>query len=405
MPMKIGINGLFLNRPTTGTGQYLLELLPALANHAPEHEYALIFPDDVAPPQNLPACVTLHPQHIPLGLRDNFAKLWFEQITFARACQREHVDIAHVPYFAPPLFSRAPLVVTIHDLIPMLLPLYRGSVLVRAYTQLAALGARRAHAIIADSEHSKRDIVQRLKIDPARVHVVYLAADASYRPADPAQIDAVRRKYNLPEKFVLYLGGYDQRKNVRVIIEAFARLRDLHAQGYRLVLGGVMLGADSEFFPDPRRIARDVGAHGGAPLPDDAIQYLGWVDEADKPALYSSATLFVFASLYEGFGLPPLEAMACGAPVICSNASSLPEVVGDLRQAQGGCGGLGKSQRCRGVGGGNARGVARSVAPRDDAVARLASSAKIFVEEMRGRDAGSVQIGCIFKMIDLRAKR
>jgi glycosyltransferase involved in cell wall biosynthesis len=207
----------------------------------------------------------------------------------------------------------------------MVLPAYRGSILVRAYTALAAQSARRADAIIADSECSQRDIVARLKIDPARVRVVYLAADARFRPMDDAaQIEIVRRKYALPEKYLLYLGGYDQRKNVRVIIQAFARAPELYRAGYRLALAGVNLGrGDSDFFPDPRRFAR------AAELPNDAICYVGWVDEADKPALYAGAAVFLYPSLYEGFGLQPLEAMACGTPVICANASSLPEVVGD----------------------------------------------------------------------------
>ncbi|HEX7588463.1 MAG TPA: glycosyltransferase family 1 protein, partial [Anaerolineae bacterium] len=166
-----------------------------------------------------------------------------------------------------------------------------------------------------------RDIVRHLGIDATRVYVVYLAASPEYRPV--ADTSAVRRKYALPEKYLLYLGGFDQRKNVRVIIEAFARLSEFYERGYRLVLAGVNLGMDSILFPNPQRIARQAG------LPDEAIQFLGWVDEGDKPALYSGAAVFMFASLYEGFGLPPLEAMACGVPVVSSNASSLPEVVGD----------------------------------------------------------------------------
>lgn len=323
--MKIALNANFWNQPNTGSGQYVRALTHALLQRDIDNDYCLITPQRLL--ENTPPCVTIHPA--PNRFSEKLAKVWFEQIAFGRACQQERVALAHVPYFAPPLFPGTPMVVTIHDLIPMLLPLYRGSLLVRAYTQLVARGARRANAIIADSECSKRDIVQRLSIDPARVHVIHLASDERYQPADATQIDVVRRKYSLPAKFLLYLGGYDQRKNVRVIIQAFARLRDLHAQGFRLVLGGVILGRDSEFFPDPRRLARE------ANLPDDAIQYVGWVDEDDKPALYASATAFAFASLYEGFGLPPLEAMACGTPVICSNASSLPEVVGDPSTSSG----------------------------------------------------------------------
>jgi glycosyltransferase involved in cell wall biosynthesis len=299
-PMRIAFNGMFWDQPTTGSGQYLRALLPALKRRAPDNEYAVITP----PPGG-----------------GNLAKLWFEQIAFANACRRTHVDLAHVPYFASPFFPPTRTVVTIHDLIPLLLPAYRGSLLVRAYMRLAAASARRADAVIADSECSRRDIVQHLRIDAARVRVVYLAADARYRPIDDTR--AVRDKYALPANYLLYLGGFDQRKNVRVLIEAFARVPELHARGYRLVVAGVRLGADSEFFPSPQRLARQVG------LPDETIQSIGWVDEDDKPALYSGAAAFLFPSWYEGFGLPPLEAMACGAPVISSNASSLPEVVGD----------------------------------------------------------------------------
>ena len=311
--MRIAINGFFWNQPTTGSGQYVRTLLTALKERASGNEYVIIAPSAVSGQRSALA-------HI----RDNLAKVWFEQIVFARTCRREHAALAHVPYFGSPLLPLTRTVVTIHDLIPMILPTYRGSVLVRAYTALAALSARRADAIIADSECSKRDIVNRLTIDAACVCVVYLAVDARYRPIDDvAHIETTRRKYSLPDKYLLYLGGYDQRKNVRVIIAAFARLPEFYRAGYRLALAGVNLGRDSELFPDPRRFARD------ANLPDDALCCVGWVDEADKPALYAGASAFLFPSLYEGFGLPPLEAMACGTPVVCANASSLPEVVGD----------------------------------------------------------------------------
>lgn len=309
--MRIALNGYFWNQPNTGSGQYVRALVAALKQSDAKNDYVVIEPSAVSGQRS--------------AVVENLAKVWFEQIAFARACRRERAALAHVPYFGAPLFPAPRTVVTIHDLIPMILPAYRGSLLVRAYTALAAQSAQRADAIIADSKCSKRDIVARLKIDAARVRVVYLAADARYRPMDDAaQIEIVRRKYALPEKYLLYLGGYDQRKNVRVIIEACARAPELYRAGYRLALAGVNLGrGDSEFFPDPRRLARD------ARLPDDALCYVGWADEVDKPALYAGAAVFLYPSLYEGFGLGPLEAMACGTPVICANASSLPEVVGD----------------------------------------------------------------------------
>jgi glycosyltransferase involved in cell wall biosynthesis len=325
--MRIGINGSFWDKPNTGSGQYLRSLLPALAQCAAENEFVVIAPGRMSEHATGSIPPRAHLRSEPVALdrwSENLAKVWFEQVAFRRACQRERVGLAHVPYFASPLFPPARTVVTIHDLIPLLLPLYRGSPLVRLYTRLVSSGARRADAILADSECSKRDIVRHLHIPTGCVHVVYLAADARFRPVrDADRLDAVRAKYGLPSKFFLYLGGFDQRKNVRVIVEAFGALPELYRSGYRLVLAGVPLGRDSELFPDPQRRARAAG------LPEDAIRFTGRVAEEDKAALYSSATAFLFPSLYEGFGLPPLEAMACGTPVIASNASSLPEIVGD----------------------------------------------------------------------------
>lgn len=329
--MRIGINGSFVDRPNTGSGQYLRGLLPALAACDPAGEFAVIAPEnestgrEVRELSDVAPRTFLCPEAVALARwSENLGKVWFEQISFGRACLREHVALAHVPYFASPLFPATRTVVTIHDIIPMLLPLYRGSPLVRLYTRLVAAGAGRAGAVIADSECSKRDIVKHLGLPAERVRVIHLAAGPRFHPVEDATTqEAIRAKYALPERYLLYFGGFDQRKNVRVLVEAFGLLKDLYQSGYRLALAGSALGNDSAFFPSPLRTAEQVG------LPEDAIRYLGWVPEQDKPALYAGAAAFLFPSLYEGFGLPPLEAMACGTPVICSNASSLPEIVGD----------------------------------------------------------------------------
>lgn len=210
-----------------------------------------------------------------------------------------------------------------HDLIPMVLPAYRGSVLVRAYTRLVAAGARRADAVIADSESSKRDIVTHLEVEPERIHVIPLAAGPRFQPAASEEIHRVRPRYGLPNRYVLYLGGFDQRKNLPMLLHAFAQLQDRRPDvaDVQLVIAGRPPTADTDFTPDPQRIATQLGIR-------ESVTFPGWIDDEDKPALFSGAELFVFPSVYEGFGLPVLEAMACGTPVVTSNTSSLPEVVG-----------------------------------------------------------------------------
>ena len=312
--MRVAINGLFLQEPATGTGQYLREIVAAMRALAPDDEFAFIAPraDDTAPARVIVQSTRLR--------RENFAKLEFEQFTFPRAAQKNQFDLAHIPHFGPPLFSKLSTVVTIHDLIPLVLPAYRGSTRVQMYTRLAAYAAQRARAICADSEASARDIEKHLHIPRAKIHVVYLAAHARFR-ADIAQteLERVKAKYNLPAQFVLYLGGFDARKNVALILRAFADAGDKH---YKLVLAGKLPARDSDFFPDPRRLAAEQKI-------SERVIFPGFIDEADKPALYALARVFVYASQYEGFGLPPLEAMSCGTPVLCASTSSLPEVVGD----------------------------------------------------------------------------
>ncbi len=210
-----------------------------------------------------------------------------------------------------------------HDLIPVLLPLYRGGMLQRVYTALVSRTARRAAAVLTDSEASKRDIVAHLGIPAARVHAIHLAADPRFRPVtDPVELARVRAKYGLPDApFLLYLGGFDARKNVGRMIEAYARMTRRWTTDHRLlntdyrqssmvnrppplVIAGQLPTVDTAFTPDPRPVAAQLGV-------DDCVHCIGWVDEADKPALYSLALATVFVSEYEGFGLPVLEAMAC----------------------------------------------------------------------------------------------
>lgn len=330
--MRIGINAFYLGAVTTGSGQYINHLIRQLTRLGDENECVLVKNTEYrmqntshshSPFSTLhsPLCI-LHPVSTPFdSISENLAKLWFEQVSFPRACLRQGVEIAHVPYFASPLFPTTPTVVTVHDLIPMLLPAYRGSILVRLYTHLVAAAARKADIVLTDSEASKQDIVRLLGIPAERVRVIYLAADDIYQPVlDEHRLAATRRKYGLPESYLLYLGGFDQRKNVPTLLKAFVQLaKDSKAF---LVVAGQLPERDLTFSPDPRPIVQELGI-------GERVVFTGWVPEEDKPALYSGARALVFPSLYEGFGLPSLEALACGTPVIASNRGSLPEIVGD----------------------------------------------------------------------------
>jgi glycosyltransferase involved in cell wall biosynthesis len=213
--------------------------------------------------------------------------------------------------------------VTIHDVIPLRLPLYRLEAKVKAYMQLVSGAAHHATMIITVSRHAKQDIIDALKLPAERIRVTYEAAGEEYRPVtDPSVLSAVRARYGLSERYILYLGGLDQRKNVPQLVRAFAHLfTKIGDPALQLLIAGNPDKQSGALFPDPRPVAADLGMSG-------QITYR-FIEEQDKPAIYSGASLFVFPSLYEGFGLTPLEAMSCGTPVVCSNRTSLPEVVGD----------------------------------------------------------------------------
>jgi glycosyltransferase involved in cell wall biosynthesis len=320
--LKVAINAWFWDNPSVGSGQYLKYLLPALLEADEDLEITLVSPKPFHTQPDT-GRLNFHQTMTPFSNQAaNLAKVWFEQITFPRVCRALSVDVAHVPYFGSSLSPGVPTVVTVHDLIPMVLPEYRGNMLVRLYTSLVAAAAPQAALILADSQASKRDILHKLNVPDEQVRVVYLAPAPYFQPAETwQQIVDIKKKYNLPEDFVLYISGYDVRKNVSALLHAYTWVSATLGDEYPLVLAGRLPEKDTPFFPDPLRIARELGL-------EEYIITPGWIAEEDRALLYAAATVFVFPSRYEGFGLPVLEAMACGTPVVTTNVSSIPELAG-----------------------------------------------------------------------------
>ena len=315
--MYILINGWFSGQATTGSGQYLHHLLVHLPRQSAGVQFSVLVPQELAN-QSATALgeqwpgVTVLIQSLP-PLPTNLAKLWWEQVTMPLAAKQLQTDCLWTPYWAAPLWQPCPSVVTVHDLIPALLPAYRGGLLNRLYTALVSLTARRTQAVITVSQASARNVVAHLHIPANRVHAVLHGPNQEGEAlVDATALARVRQQYKLPARFFLYLGGFDLRKNLRTTLTAYQRyLARGGDPAVKLVIAGQLPAQDSAFAPDPRHIAAELKL-------GDQVYCCGWVDEVDKPALYTLSTAFIFPSLYEGFGMMVLEAMRAGTPVVTS---------------------------------------------------------------------------------------
>ena len=228
------------------------------------------------------------------------------------------VQLFHATEHLLPKLSRARSVFTLHDTAYLLFPEYH---LPRNRIYLRAMMPRfleRADRVIAVSENTRRDALRLYRLDPGKIEVIPEGVDARFLPeVDDTIVSAVRRRYGLPERFILCISTIEPRKNLTTLLEAYAALRHDHPD-VRLVIVGGKGWLFERFF---ERL-RSLGLEGEVVL-------TGYVPDEDVPALLNAAEVFAFPSEFEGFGLPPLEAMACGVPVVCSNAASLPEVVGE----------------------------------------------------------------------------
>lgn len=306
--MKIAFDLRRIGNP--GIGRYMKCLVESIAAQAPEHEYLLILPPDSEHLVDAP-----NAQKLCTGLKYYSFQ---EQFVLPRILSRHKVDLLHGTHFLLPLVRPCPAVATIHDVIyiacPEDLPSLPGRLYYRAMMKACS---RMATRIITDSEHSKDEITRHLHADPAKIEVVYPAVDPFFQSlADSEQIDSVRSRFGIDPDYILCVGIYKLRKNHARLLQAFQLLRERGVQS-QLVIAGPM----GEGKPVLQRLAAELGIA-------EHVIFTGFVNDADLRALYSAARVYVCPSLYEGFGFTVLEAMACGAPVVCSSTTSLPEVAG-----------------------------------------------------------------------------
>ena len=310
--MRIGIDARKLH--DFGIGTYIRNLLRQLARMDCQTDYVIL-----CRAEDRETLSTLGENFRPVvQTAPNYSVS--EQIRVPLALAREGVTLFHAPHYVLPPLVRCKAVVTIHDCIHLMFPQYLPNRLAYTYARTSiSLAARRATRILTVSESSKRDILRFVDTEPEKIDVIYNAYDDRFA-VDPREEDVVRvrERFQLESEFVLYAGNVKPHKNLERLIEAFHLVRNRGLDHLKLV----MIGDEISKYTALRRAVHQHQLH-------KYVRFLGYLPETTLAVMYRLAGVFVFPSLYEGFGLPPLEAMASGTPVVTSNVSSLPEVAGD----------------------------------------------------------------------------
>ncbi len=294
---------------SAGVHQYLVHLLRHLRSVDGGIQFcALLGAEAVSPPSG----VAMRRSRWDTA-RPAVRVIW-EQMVQPQVLRRIGADLVHAPVFVGPLAAPCPVVITIHDLSFIRFPdlFRRGN---RLYlTVMTRLSTRRARRLIAVSDHTASETARLLGVPRERIDVVYHGVDPSFRPLSADEVSSFRRRHRLPERFVLFVGTLEPRKNLARLIEAFARIYDGEV---KLVLVGGRGWLYDDLFSTVQRL--DI---------EDGVRFAGYVRSEELPLWYNAATVFAYPSLYEGFGMPVTEAQACGTPVLTSNCSSLPEAAG-----------------------------------------------------------------------------
>lgn len=312
--LKIGIDA----RPLTlgGAGQYTSALIRGILKIDTDNSYVIFTSDDVIKKKLLEGLN--HPNVKTVNIKTDSLTLK-QHIIFLISNPAKGLDLYHYPHFDMPITRFNKSVITIHDLYPLVLPGYCSKSKKFYFRELTRLNLARSSKVIAISNHTKQDILDRFDIDPRKIAVIYSGVDTLYGPIDEDQIKKeILTRYGIKDRFILYVGNAKPHKNLIRLIKAFGNLSPAILNEYQLVLAG---SATKEYL----KLHQEIKKSGIA----ERIVFIGYVPKDDMPHMYNLADILVLVSLYEGFGLPMAEAMACGTPVLASNIAAMPEIVGE----------------------------------------------------------------------------
>lgn len=313
--MKIGIDCRIYSSKFTGIGRYVYELVDRLSKLDQENEYVLFF--------NNPEFDKFTPPN------ENFKKVLVnapiyslkEQTRFLKLLNKEKLHLMHFTHFNAPIFYRRPSIVTIHDLTISYYPGKKNKSFLKKLAYHLTIRSAVSHAkkIITISENSKKDLIKLMKTPEEKIEVIYQGVGEEFKVIDDqARLNKTIKKYNLGDDFLLYTGVWRYHKNLPNLIKAFHVMRtEFNLPNLKLAI----TGKEDPYYPEVKETIKELGE-------TNNIILTGLISEDELLDLYNAATIYTFPSLYEGFGLPPLEAMACKTPVAASEVSSIPEVCG-----------------------------------------------------------------------------
>jgi len=323
--LKIGISGYYLLNPTSGYGRSISSLLPALAREDKENHYVVFVPKKIEAKMPANFEIEIVPESVNF-FGASFSRFWWDHFGLPRIAFKAGVDLLHYPYPTLPwLKKKIPTVVSINNIIYWKFKEYRKGFWVKLRQFFKKQSFKKTSRIIVPSIATKMDLINTFHIANDKINIIPYGKNPIFKKGVTAnQTEVVKKRYNIKNPFILYTGSFDFRKNLKRLIRAFAALAKKRSELNLIIAGGIatVLSPFIFSFDDMALYASNYGV-------SDKVHFIRLVPTEDLLVLYNLASAFIYPSLYEGFATAVIEAMACGCPVIASNTSCLPEIIGD----------------------------------------------------------------------------